>query len=871
MLEDAVWEDVCSLLADPKRIEQEYQRRLTSTADGLGSTVDQLQKQIQKVKRGMARIVDAYEDGWLEKVDFKQRIGRAKQRLGQLDAQARTIADADAERRELRLVIGHIRDFADRVGDRLYEADWATRREVIRALIKEVQVGGESVRIVYKVGPAAFGGSSDRDPVFLQDRGRRAQALQSPVCSCMIAPTCVRRWRSWHRLSQAFVGQANGELGGTMSDNPDRCVAVRTATASRTLRTAAVLVMGMALAGCASLKSVHDMRNLDPTVDQEKIAKQHETLLKSFTKKTAWAMRVEIMTSLAWQNDALRYAEDNPALNASLIAQLRTEYATPRIKHKRNDPLSETDADYVRAFAVYTLGSLQQEPLLPFFLAVFETNSVNNDPAFGIRQPALSALKPMTASLKADPDYTNRMLVAVLSMRQELEIAPLDQATSEWLDAALRHFEVQLKTHESIVRLLNERLKSMSPKMILDLLDWNYDLVRKLGAERVETLFDENIASLVEALVWHDDARVRSRTRSLMIKMAPAKLLAAVGRRIRNGTSGFDDCEQLVLVLRYADLHWKYECGPIAPPSAADAPYVKLRREAVAAMLDAVHEIDFNRRERVYARLLKCDDHLLAAHLLESNDMVLFYPGAEDQLQHIRYLEDLRDEACARDVPRATEIEHAIGSFMEVPSLRIRATVVSCLIESRPALLANHIDDTLATIASEDARTRSLLIASFIDCLEHMEAKRDAGAQSVDQAGLNTGYVALATCIPEVQLDLRGTIVDYLGDRDPGGAIEALTRSLTDQMASGSSPKIREFAMLGDTLHASRVGMKPAVRTVLRNGVALADEETSLLCASYLLESEGERGLEGLGEQLPAVSRLKSAWREANKARMEGR
>ena len=178
LLEDAVWEDVCSLLADPTRISEEYVRRLTSKPDDLSGSVTQLNKQIHKVKRGMARMVDAYEDGWLDKADFEQRMGRAKDRLGQLQAQAKAITDADAQRRELRLVIGRLGDFADRVAGSLQEADWATRREMIRALVKEVQVGEENVRIVYRVSPIPAGASSSsqRDQGVLSDCPRRGRS-----------------------------------------------------------------------------------------------------------------------------------------------------------------------------------------------------------------------------------------------------------------------------------------------------------------------------------------------------------------------------------------------------------------------------------------------------------------------------------------------------------------------------------------------------------------------------------------------------------------------------------------------------------------------------------------------------------------------
>ena len=38
----------------------------------------------------------------------------------------------------------------------LEEADWCTRREIIRALVKQIEVSDEQVRIVYRVNTVPF-------------------------------------------------------------------------------------------------------------------------------------------------------------------------------------------------------------------------------------------------------------------------------------------------------------------------------------------------------------------------------------------------------------------------------------------------------------------------------------------------------------------------------------------------------------------------------------------------------------------------------------------------------------------------------------------------------------------------------------------
>jgi site-specific DNA recombinase len=136
-------------------------------------------KLIQKVKRGIARLIDAYEEGLLDKSEFEPRIRTAKDRLTKLEEEAQGQADAEAQEQALRLVIGHLQEFAERVREGLDQADWSARREIIRALVKRVEVDQEEVRIVYRVSPPPFVESPGRG--ILPDCGRRAHpALGRP-------------------------------------------------------------------------------------------------------------------------------------------------------------------------------------------------------------------------------------------------------------------------------------------------------------------------------------------------------------------------------------------------------------------------------------------------------------------------------------------------------------------------------------------------------------------------------------------------------------------------------------------------------------------------------------------------------------------
>ena len=160
---------------NPDRVRQEYERRLNEPPKEVVET-KQLSTMIQKVKRGIARLIDAYEDGLLTKSEFEPRLRAAKSRLAKLEIDARSASEQAAAERELRLIIGQFEDFAQRVNEGLSEGDWTARREIIRALVKRIEVGTENIRVIYKVAPAPFVDRPDSGAV-LQDCLRRDLAF----------------------------------------------------------------------------------------------------------------------------------------------------------------------------------------------------------------------------------------------------------------------------------------------------------------------------------------------------------------------------------------------------------------------------------------------------------------------------------------------------------------------------------------------------------------------------------------------------------------------------------------------------------------------------------------------------------------------
>jgi site-specific DNA recombinase len=154
LLEQVVWQDVCSLLQEPQRIAREQERRLTKNSDD--SSLEQLRTLTQKVKRGMGRLIDAYQDGLIDRTQFEPRLHQAQDRLQSLNGQIATLATEQSRLQDLHLVVTQVETFAKMLEGSLEQADWSTKRQVIRTLVKQIEIGPEGVKVVYRIDSLPF-------------------------------------------------------------------------------------------------------------------------------------------------------------------------------------------------------------------------------------------------------------------------------------------------------------------------------------------------------------------------------------------------------------------------------------------------------------------------------------------------------------------------------------------------------------------------------------------------------------------------------------------------------------------------------------------------------------------------------------------
>src|SRR5256712_93324 len=159
LLDLAVWREVCTLLAHPERLAEGNPSRAPPGARTKRTPLSTVEGQISKLRQGVARLIDSYAEGLIDKGELAPRVTRLRQRLARLEEQRQALADEAALHGELQLIIGRLEDCAATLHDGLAATNWTSKRDLIRALVKRVEVARDDVNIVFRIDP--YPGDSD--------------------------------------------------------------------------------------------------------------------------------------------------------------------------------------------------------------------------------------------------------------------------------------------------------------------------------------------------------------------------------------------------------------------------------------------------------------------------------------------------------------------------------------------------------------------------------------------------------------------------------------------------------------------------------------------------------------------------------------
>ncbi|MFL5288966.1 MAG: hypothetical protein ACJ8AW_50440, partial [Rhodopila sp.] len=100
----------------------------------------------------------------------------------------------------LSLIVGRLEDFARQVRQQMAAVDWSKQRDLIRLLVKRVEIDREEVNVVLRVTPAPTdpGSSDQNDEHLLHHCGRSDRSSFGQY-----SPRFTSCWPARHRLMKS--------------------------------------------------------------------------------------------------------------------------------------------------------------------------------------------------------------------------------------------------------------------------------------------------------------------------------------------------------------------------------------------------------------------------------------------------------------------------------------------------------------------------------------------------------------------------------------------------------------------------------------------------------------------------------------------
>jgi site-specific DNA recombinase len=154
--EHAVWQAVAKLLWEPDRLAQAWADLNTTETPNQRET-KRLQHRSRQLERQWQRILDAYQDGLLDKDELSQRKLALEQEQAQLQSLLADAQEAQQQNQNRLQSVQEFADFSQRMLETLENPSEEVKRDVIRLLVDHIVVE-DDVIIVHHIVPITENG-----------------------------------------------------------------------------------------------------------------------------------------------------------------------------------------------------------------------------------------------------------------------------------------------------------------------------------------------------------------------------------------------------------------------------------------------------------------------------------------------------------------------------------------------------------------------------------------------------------------------------------------------------------------------------------------------------------------------------------------
>jgi site-specific DNA recombinase len=166
-LDQFVWSEIIRLLEDPGLVQTEIDRRreVAQKADPLRKREEELHREKARVEKSSERLVTAYQEGLLTLPQLRQRMPPLQKQTQAVESELQSLKMAAVDQAKYLQLAENLAGFRTKLRVRAEALDIAGRQQILRLLVKEVLVGGDTITLRHSIpipqsGPRSNGSSA---------------------------------------------------------------------------------------------------------------------------------------------------------------------------------------------------------------------------------------------------------------------------------------------------------------------------------------------------------------------------------------------------------------------------------------------------------------------------------------------------------------------------------------------------------------------------------------------------------------------------------------------------------------------------------------------------------------------------------------
>jgi len=158
-LDERVWNEMVRLLESPDLIQAEINRRLQAIQDAAPTKrrKQTLQKECTRVRKGIDRLLDAYQESLVPLEELRKRMPELRKREQTLQTELQTLETDIVNQQNYLRIADSLGTFLSQLRTRAESLDVSERQKVIRLLVKEILVDQDSITIRHSIPMADTG------------------------------------------------------------------------------------------------------------------------------------------------------------------------------------------------------------------------------------------------------------------------------------------------------------------------------------------------------------------------------------------------------------------------------------------------------------------------------------------------------------------------------------------------------------------------------------------------------------------------------------------------------------------------------------------------------------------------------------------